>query len=224
MTDASNQLRVLSDIGRSLATFIDLDDLVHYATRRTRELFGAEGCALLLLDRERGGVLLSGRQPARIARHQRRAARRDPLSGRSGRRRLGAGARRSGAGRRYGEGRALLQCRRPPDVDAHAGVAVRAAAHARRQHRRDRGGQSGRRPSGPQRPRLPRRAGQRDRGRLREGGAVPRARARGDRPAALLPRRPAGGCRCWRCSSPSRRRSIIGPASCRGRSCRPSAR
>ena len=53
MTDASNQLRVLSDVGRSLATFIDLDDLVHYATRCTRELFGAEGCALLLLDRER---------------------------------------------------------------------------------------------------------------------------------------------------------------------------
>lgn len=53
MSDASNQLRVLSDIGRSLATFIDLDELVHYATRRTRELFGAEGCALLLLDRER---------------------------------------------------------------------------------------------------------------------------------------------------------------------------
>jgi hypothetical protein len=53
VTDASNQLRVLSDIGRSLATFIELDDLVHYATRCTRDLFAAEGCALLLLDRER---------------------------------------------------------------------------------------------------------------------------------------------------------------------------
>jgi GAF domain-containing protein len=53
VTDASNQLRVLSDIGRSLATFIDLDDLVHYATRCTRDLFAAEGCALLLLDREK---------------------------------------------------------------------------------------------------------------------------------------------------------------------------
>jgi GAF domain-containing protein len=53
VSDASNQLRVLSDIGRSLATFIDLDDLVHYATRCTRDLFAAEGCALLLLDRER---------------------------------------------------------------------------------------------------------------------------------------------------------------------------
>ena len=53
MTDASNQLRVLAEVSRSLATFTDLDDLVHYATRRTRELFDAEGCALLLLDREK---------------------------------------------------------------------------------------------------------------------------------------------------------------------------
>ena len=50
MTDASNQLRVLADVSRSLATFTQLDDLVRYATRRTRELFEAEGCALLLLD------------------------------------------------------------------------------------------------------------------------------------------------------------------------------
>jgi len=53
VSDASKQLHLLADIGRSLATFTDLDDLVHYATRRTRELFDAEGCALLLLDRER---------------------------------------------------------------------------------------------------------------------------------------------------------------------------
>ena len=39
MTDASTQLRVLADVSRSLATFTDLDDLVRYATRRTRELF-----------------------------------------------------------------------------------------------------------------------------------------------------------------------------------------
>jgi GAF domain-containing protein len=44
---------VLADVSRSLATFLDLDQLVHYATRRTRELFDAEGCALLLLDRDR---------------------------------------------------------------------------------------------------------------------------------------------------------------------------
>ena len=53
MTSASKQLRVLADVSRSLATFNDLDDLVHYATQRTRELFEAEGCALLLLDGDR---------------------------------------------------------------------------------------------------------------------------------------------------------------------------
>ena len=53
VTDPSTQLHVLADVSRSLATFTDLDDLVHYATRRTRELFEAEGCALLLLDAER---------------------------------------------------------------------------------------------------------------------------------------------------------------------------
>jgi GAF domain-containing protein len=45
---------MLAELGRALATFSDLDDLVHYATRRTRELFDAEGCAVLLLDRARG--------------------------------------------------------------------------------------------------------------------------------------------------------------------------
>lgn len=46
-------MRVLADVSRSLATFADIDDLVQYATRRTRELFDAEGCALLLLDADR---------------------------------------------------------------------------------------------------------------------------------------------------------------------------
>lgn len=50
----ARRLHVLADLSRSLATFTDLDDLVHYATQRTRELFGAEGCALLLLDAARG--------------------------------------------------------------------------------------------------------------------------------------------------------------------------
>jgi GAF domain-containing protein len=53
VTDPANQMRVLADVTRSLATFSDVDDLVHYATRRTRELFDAEGCAVLLLDRNR---------------------------------------------------------------------------------------------------------------------------------------------------------------------------
>lgn len=53
MSNPSTQLRVLADVSRSLATFTDLDELVHFATRRTRELFDAEGCALLLLDGEK---------------------------------------------------------------------------------------------------------------------------------------------------------------------------
>jgi GAF domain-containing protein len=53
MTDQSSQLHMLADVSRSLATFTDLDELVTYATRRIRELFEAEGCALLLLDAAR---------------------------------------------------------------------------------------------------------------------------------------------------------------------------
>src|SRR5690606_7316122 len=50
---ASQNLHVLADLSRSLATYTDLDALVHYATERVRALFDAEGCALLLLDAER---------------------------------------------------------------------------------------------------------------------------------------------------------------------------
>ena len=53
MTSASSQLHLLADVSRSLATFTDIDELVHFATQRTRELFEAEGCALLLLDEAR---------------------------------------------------------------------------------------------------------------------------------------------------------------------------
>jgi len=53
-SDEASRLHLLADLSRSLATFGDVDDLVHYATQRTRELFNAEGCALLLLDRARG--------------------------------------------------------------------------------------------------------------------------------------------------------------------------
>jgi len=53
VTETSSQLHLLADLSRSLATYTDLDELVHYATQRTRELFEAEGCALLLLDEER---------------------------------------------------------------------------------------------------------------------------------------------------------------------------
>lgn len=47
------RLELLYDMTRRLATFHELDDVVRFATRRARELFEAEGCALILLDRER---------------------------------------------------------------------------------------------------------------------------------------------------------------------------
>jgi len=70
MTSASSQLHLLADVSRSLATFTDLDELVHFATQRTRELFEAEGCALLLLDearREFRFPVASQRQPGAAA-------------------------------------------------------------------------------------------------------------------------------------------------------------
>ncbi len=53
MASPGERLHLLYEINRRLTTFADLDELMRYATRRTRELFNAEGCALLLLDRER---------------------------------------------------------------------------------------------------------------------------------------------------------------------------
>jgi GAF domain-containing protein len=53
MTRASDRLHLLSEVSQQLATFKDLDELLRFATSRARELFEAEGCALLLLDRER---------------------------------------------------------------------------------------------------------------------------------------------------------------------------
>jgi GAF domain-containing protein len=53
LTTASQRLRLLYEVSRRLTTFTDLDELLRYATRRTRELFDAEGCSVLLLDRAR---------------------------------------------------------------------------------------------------------------------------------------------------------------------------
>jgi GAF domain-containing protein len=44
---------MLCEVNRRLATFANLDDLLAYATSRTRELFEAEGCSLLLVDEHR---------------------------------------------------------------------------------------------------------------------------------------------------------------------------
>jgi GAF domain-containing protein len=54
MASAAERLHLLYEVNRRLATFTDLAELVRYTTSRTRELFGAEGCALLLYDRDRG--------------------------------------------------------------------------------------------------------------------------------------------------------------------------
>lgn len=50
MSDQAERLRALAELSRGLAGAGDLDGLVREATRRARELFEAEGCALLLLD------------------------------------------------------------------------------------------------------------------------------------------------------------------------------
>ena len=48
---AADRFDVLCEMNRRLATFTDLDELLHFATRRALELFDAEGCAVSLLDR-----------------------------------------------------------------------------------------------------------------------------------------------------------------------------
>jgi GAF domain-containing protein len=51
--DLAERLDVLYEVSRRLATFSNLDALLEYATRRARELFDAEGCALLVVDHAR---------------------------------------------------------------------------------------------------------------------------------------------------------------------------
>jgi|SRR5579862_615086 len=53
MTAVGERLHLLYEINRRLTTLTDVDELVRFATQRTRQLFNAEGCALLLLDTER---------------------------------------------------------------------------------------------------------------------------------------------------------------------------
>ena len=70
MATTANRLDILCEVNRRLATFTDLDELLHFAARRARELFDAEGCALSLLDRGERKLYLSaddgdpGRTPA----------------------------------------------------------------------------------------------------------------------------------------------------------------
>jgi transcriptional regulator with GAF, ATPase, and Fis domain len=48
--DTSDRLRLLYDLSRRLATFNDLDDVLRQATGALRELFDADGSAVLILD------------------------------------------------------------------------------------------------------------------------------------------------------------------------------
>ena len=51
--EPEERLRLLYEVNRQLSSFVSLDELVRYSTRRARELFDADGCALLLLDGDR---------------------------------------------------------------------------------------------------------------------------------------------------------------------------
>ncbi len=53
MITPADRLHLLYELNRGLTGLTDLGDLLNYVTRRARELFNAEGCALLLLDPER---------------------------------------------------------------------------------------------------------------------------------------------------------------------------
>jgi len=53
MTTVGERLHLLYELNRGLTTFTDLTGLLRYVTRRARDLFQAEGCALLLLDAAR---------------------------------------------------------------------------------------------------------------------------------------------------------------------------
>jgi GAF domain-containing protein len=55
MTDQAtrDRLHLLYELNRGLTTFTDLSGLLRYAMQRGRELFRADGCAVMLLDREK---------------------------------------------------------------------------------------------------------------------------------------------------------------------------
>jgi GAF domain-containing protein len=52
VSSVAARLELLCEVNQRLATFADLDELLAYATSRTRDLFDAEGCSLLLIDRK----------------------------------------------------------------------------------------------------------------------------------------------------------------------------
>ncbi len=50
MSSADDRLQTLYEVSRRLTTFTDLAELLRYATGRARDIFSAEGCAILLHD------------------------------------------------------------------------------------------------------------------------------------------------------------------------------
>jgi GAF domain-containing protein len=50
VSSVAARLELLCELNRRLATFGSLDEILGYATSHARELFDAEGCALLLVD------------------------------------------------------------------------------------------------------------------------------------------------------------------------------
>jgi GAF domain-containing protein len=50
---SEQRLQFLYELSRGLTAFSDLEGLVRFAAQRTRELFRAQGCALILLDQAR---------------------------------------------------------------------------------------------------------------------------------------------------------------------------
>jgi GAF domain-containing protein len=53
MATVGERLDVLYEVSRQLTSFTDLTELQRYVTRRAQEVFGAEGCAVMLHDRDR---------------------------------------------------------------------------------------------------------------------------------------------------------------------------
>lgn len=53
MVAPGDRLHLLYELNRGLTSLTDLGELLNYVTRRAREVFNAEGCALLLLDPDR---------------------------------------------------------------------------------------------------------------------------------------------------------------------------
>lgn len=75
---ARERLHLLYELTRGLTTFSDLNGLLHYAMERGRELFRADGCAVLMLDREKREFFFPVASDADLASEARLASLRFP--------------------------------------------------------------------------------------------------------------------------------------------------